>query len=152
MRGTTCTCEVLPPPATDFHTQVVAATPGYNSKTQFTKQIRELPRVRGTTSFCKASTCEEVDSRECVLGFRVQGSGYRVQGSGCRIQGSGFEVQDLGFRVQSSGFRLQGSGFSSQFKNNYLTEICSGSAAGSYLKLIDFRLRKLVHLVIYDSG
>jgi len=28
--------------------------------------------------------------------------------------------------------------YSSQFKNNYFTEICSGSEAGSYLRLIDF--------------
>jgi len=28
--------------------------------------------------------------------------------------------------------------YSSQFENNYLTEICSGSEAGSYLRLIDF--------------
>ena len=27
---------------------------------------------------------------------------------------------------------------SSQFKNNYLAEMCSGSEAGSYLRLIDF--------------
>jgi len=26
----------------------------------------------------------------------------------------------------------------SQFKNNYFTEMCSGSEAGSYLRLIDF--------------
>ena len=26
----------------------------------------------------------------------------------------------------------------SQFKNNYITEMCSGSEAGSYLRLIDF--------------
>ena len=28
--------------------------------------------------------------------------------------------------------------FSYQFKNNYFTEMCSGSEAGSYLRLIDF--------------
>jgi len=28
--------------------------------------------------------------------------------------------------------------YSSQFKNNYLTEMCSDSEAGSYLRLIDF--------------
>ena len=28
--------------------------------------------------------------------------------------------------------------YSSQFENNYLTELCSGSEAGSYLRLIDF--------------
>jgi len=29
-------------------------------------------------------------------------------------------------------------GFSSQFENNYFTEMCSGSEAGSYLRCIDF--------------
>ena len=29
------------------------------------------------------------------------------------------------------------SAYSSQFENNYLTEMCSGSEAGSYLRLID---------------
>ena len=29
-------------------------------------------------------------------------------------------------------------GLSSQFKNNYFTEMCSGSEAGSYLRLIEF--------------
>ena len=28
--------------------------------------------------------------------------------------------------------------YSSQIKNNYFTEMCSGSEAGSYLRLIDF--------------
>ena len=28
--------------------------------------------------------------------------------------------------------------YSSQFKNNYFTEMCSGSETGSYLRLIDF--------------
>ena len=33
---------------------------------------------------------------------------------------------------------LSGSRNSSQFENNYFTEMCSGSEAGSYLRLIDF--------------
>jgi len=28
--------------------------------------------------------------------------------------------------------------YSSQFENNYFTEMCSGSEAGSYVRLIDF--------------
>ena len=32
---------------------------------------------------------------------------------------------------------------SSQFKNNYFTEMCSGSEAGSYLRLIDFCITQL---------
>ena len=31
----------------------------------------------------------------------------------------------------------------SQFKNNYFTEMCSGSEAGSYLRLVDFRITQL---------
>ena len=42
----------------------------------------------------------------------------------------GFE--DLEFRVSRSGF-----------KNNYFTEMCSGSEAGSYLRLIDFMITQL---------
>ena len=34
-------------------------------------------------------------------------------------------------------------GYSSQFKNNYLTEMCSGSEAGSYLRLIDLCITQL---------
>ena len=30
-----------------------------------------------------------------------------------------------------------------QFKTNYFTEICSGSEAGSYLRLIDFCITQL---------
>ena len=33
--------------------------------------------------------------------------------------------------------------YSSQFENNYFTEMCSGSKAGSYLRLIEF---------VYDSN
>ena len=30
-----------------------------------------------------------------------------------------------------------------QFKNNYLTQMCNGSEAGSYLRLIDFCIAQL---------
>ena len=33
---------------------------------------------------------------------------------------------------------MGGGTCSSQFENNYFTEMCSGSEAGSYLRLIDF--------------
>ena len=33
--------------------------------------------------------------------------------------------------------------YSSQFKNNYFTEMCSGSEAGSYLRLIDLCITQL---------
>ena len=34
-------------------------------------------------------------------------------------------------------------GQANQFKNNYFTEMCSGSEAGSYLRLIDFCIAQL---------
>ena len=37
----------------------------------------------------------------------------------------------------------------SQFKNNYFTEMCSGSEAGSYLRLIDFGLVSVLVLVLF---
>jgi len=40
-----------------------------------------------------------------------------------------------GVGVHVSG--LEGGGCS-QFENNYFTEMCSGSEAGSYVRLIDF--------------
>jgi len=60
--------------------------------------------------------------------------------------GLGFQVKALKtcYGVPSSlgkgarrtrGFRVR---YSSQFENNYFTEMCSGSEAGSYLRLIDF--------------
>ena len=33
--------------------------------------------------------------------------------------------------------------YSSQFENNYFTEMCSGSEAGSYLRLIDLCITQL---------
>jgi len=33
--------------------------------------------------------------------------------------------------------------YSSQFKNNYFAEMCSGSEEGSYLRLIDFCITQL---------
>jgi len=38
-------------------------------------------------------------------------------------------------RVRVAG---RGKASCSQFENNYFTEMCSGSEAGSYLRLIDF--------------
>ena len=37
-----------------------------------------------------------------------------------------------------SGHGMKGMWYSAQFKSNYFTEVCSGSEAGSYLRLIDF--------------
>jgi len=44
--------------------------------------------------------------------------------------------------VGGLGFRVWGS----QFENNYFTEICSGSEAGSYLRLIDFEYHSTLGL------
>ena len=40
-------------------------------------------------------------------------------------------------RVEGLGLRMSGCLDSPQFESNYVTEMCSGSEAGSYLKLID---------------
>ena len=59
----------------------------------------------------------------------------------------------LGSRVSVSGFRVPGSEKArisqewwarcSQSKNNYFTEMCSGSEEGSYLRLIDLCITQL---------
>ena len=36
--------------------------------------------------------------------------------------------------------------YSSQFENNYFTETCSGSEAGSYLRLVDFECHSTIGL------
>ena len=77
----------------------------------------------------------------------MQGAGYKVQGAGCRVQGAECRVQGAGCRVQSAGCRVHGDRvgcatkdlsensktesctdrYISQFENNYLAEMCSGS-------------------------
>ena len=42
--------------------------------------------------------------------------------------------------------------FSSQFENNYFTETCSGSEAGSYLRLIDFVYHSTLGLRVIKKG
>ena len=39
----------------------------------------------------------------------------------------------------------------SQFENNYFTEMCSGSEAGSYLRLIDFVYRSTLGLRVIEK-
>ena len=39
----------------------------------------------------------------------------------------------------------------SQFQNNYFTEICSGSGAGSYLRLIDFEYHSTLGLRVIQK-
>jgi len=46
-------------------------------------------------------------------------------------------------RVTLTFFGGGDGSYSSQFKNNYFTEMCSGSEAGSYLRLIDFCITQL---------
>ena len=64
-----------------------------------------------------------------------------MQGSGFRVQGPGFGVKGFGCRGWSVGLGVQAplpDRYSSQFENNYFTEMCSGSEAGSYSRHIDF--------------
>ena len=77
----------------------------------------------------------------CIQPFRVQGSGFRVQGSGFSVQGSGFRVQGLGLSVEwhRGAEHLDAE----HVQNNYFTEMCSGSEAGSYLRRIDFCITQL---------
>ena len=69
------------------------------------------------------------------FGFWVPGFGFRVQ-----ISGSGFR-DSSGVDDQSCAAASVPSctnRYSFQFENNYCTEMCSGSEAGSYVRLIDF--------------
>ena len=54
----------------------------------------------------------------------------------------GFGVEDLGLRVEGLRLRVQGLELR-EFKNNYFAEMCCGSEAGSYLRLIDFCITQL---------
>ena len=81
------------------------------------------------------------------ISFRVSGFGFHSLESTFRVSLSGFHFSGFSFRISLSGiefraagvgFRVRGFGFSYQFENNYFTEMCSGSEAGSYLRLIDF--------------
>ena len=81
------------------------------------------------------------------LGFRVSGFGFRASGFGSRVSGFGCEHRVrppqalLGPLIRREVERMSGDRpcrYSSQFENNYFTEMCSGSEAGSYLRLIDF--------------
>ena len=94
-----------------------------------------------------------------VSGFRlrVTGFGFRVSGFGFRVPGSGFRVSGFGFR--GSGFRFQGLEvrigesdaastvlhvpYSLDRVSGFGPEMCSGSEAGSYLRLIDFCITQL---------
>ena len=53
---------------------------------------------------------------------------------GVRYSGSGIRVPDFVSQNSGSDFHDPGFGVSSQSKNNYFTEKCSGSEAGSYFK------------------
>jgi len=77
--------------------------------------------------------------------FRVEAFGFRVYGFGCfGLRGSGLPEVDSEervayFRDLEDDYRL----LRGLFKNNYFTEMCSGSEAGSYLRLIDVCITQL---------
>jgi len=85
-----------------------------------------------------------------VLRYRASGfgspvSGYRFQvkhfGFRVRVSGFGSRVSGFGFRVSGFWYMVSGCGFKARdrvLENNYFTEMCSGSEAGSHLRLIDF--------------
>jgi len=64
--------------------------------------------------------------------------GFGVWGLGLMGYGLGVSVQGLGYTMVEGQLGDEQSGFSYQFENNYFTEMCSGSEAGSHLRLIDF--------------
>jgi len=64
-----------------------------------------------------------------------------VWGLGCRVWGLGFRVWGLG--LPGAPILARTDRYSSQFKNNYVAEMCSGSQAGSYLRLIDSCITQL---------
>jgi len=73
-----------------------------------------------------------------------EGLGCRVWGVGCRVSGVGRGRTSLRMpeAFASTAARSWCSaclfgGWGSQFKNNYFTEMCSGSEEGSYVRLID---------------
>jgi hypothetical protein len=73
------------------------------------------------------------------VGCSVQGVGFRVWGAGVRpARGSVENVPGLhGTHAPfEAEVRRRTDLYSSQFENNYFTEMCSGSEAGSYLSLI----------------
>ena len=77
-------------------------------------------------------------SPDRVSGIRVQGSVVRVWGR--VVQGSRFRASGTGGRVPGSAFVEVAAAALPRpaAETNYFTEMCSGSEAGSYLRLIDF--------------
>jgi len=71
------------------------------------------------------------------VGGTGSASGRRSHSRGNHSQGSHSRADATEGSVSSSpGLDLTGTDL--EFKNNYFTEMCSGSEAGSYLRLIDF--------------
>ena len=91
-------------------------------------------------------------SRVSGLDFLVPGFGFRVPGSGFRVPGSGFWVLGSGFWVPGFGARnpdrptqeINSTRVApAQFSPNHLAEMCTGSEAGSYVRLINVRITQL---------
>ena len=83
-------------------------------------------------------------------GGLVDAAGFRVQGAGCRVQGSGSRPADHNPpcpcaepEPNSRSCICSGKAHRPLCKNNYSTDICSGSEAGSYLRRIDFCITQL---------
>jgi len=81
--------------------------------------------------------------RDSGFGFRVSVCWFRVSGFGFRVSGFGFRVSGFGATPHPRGGRVSETtpGYSAQPRtpcSNTLSEMCSGSEAGSYVRLIDF--------------
>ena len=72
-------------------------------------------------------------SESITLSTHTPGAG-RTHTPGARLQAAGFSVQGLDDQRGPAS------------ENNYFTEMCSGSEAGSYLRLIDFVYHSILGL------
>ena len=69
------------------------------------------------------------------LAWRVEGLVFRVRSSWCRVEESGFDLEGVWSGVSDR--------YSSQFRDHYFAEMCSGSEEGSCVRLIDFCISQL---------
>ena len=63
----------------------------------------------------------------------------------------GTVFREEGSCVQSGGVGVWGSRITQGRENNYLTELCSGSEAGSYRRLIDFVYHSVLGLRVINQ-